>query len=93
MSQRRLTRRVRSGTPSHRRSRPAIRAALAEHGASGELERFEDEMRAALIRAAADLDLTVVDAVLGRWHELARWPPTHSPMMNKPSSPARRPAT
>lgn len=53
------------------RSGPAIHAALAEHGASGELERFEDEMRAALTRAAADLDLACVDAVLGRWHALA----------------------
>lgn len=28
-------------------------------------------MRAALTRAAADLDLAGVDAVLGRWHALA----------------------
>lgn len=53
------------------RSGPAIRVALAEHGVSGEVERFEDEMRAALTRAADELDLAGVDAVLGRWHELA----------------------
>ncbi|MBA2416062.1 MAG: hypothetical protein H0V64_09285 [Geodermatophilaceae bacterium] len=49
------------------RSGPAIRAALAEHGVSGQLERFEDEMRA----AADELDRAGVDAVLGRWHALA----------------------
>jgi hypothetical protein len=53
------------------RSGPAIRAALAEHGVSGQLERFEHEMRAALIRAADELDLVGVDAVLSRWHALA----------------------
>jgi len=53
------------------RSGPAIRAALAEHGASGQLERFEHEMRAALARAADELDLAGVEAVLGRWHPLA----------------------
>jgi len=53
------------------RSGPAIRAALAEHGVSGQLERFENEMRAALTRAADELDLVGVDAVLGRWHALA----------------------
>lgn len=53
------------------RSGPAIRAALAEHGVSGQLERFEGEMRAALTRAADELDLVGVDAVLGRWHALA----------------------
>jgi len=53
------------------RSGPAIRAALAEHGVSGQLERFEDEMRAELVRAANELDLAGVDAVLGRWHALA----------------------
>ncbi len=53
------------------RSGPAIRAALAEHGVSGQLERFEDEMRAALTHAADELDLVGVDAVLSRWHALA----------------------
>lgn len=53
------------------RSGPAIRAALAEHGVSGQLERFENEMRAALTRAVDELDLVGVDAVLGRWHALA----------------------
>lgn len=53
------------------RSGPAIRAALAGYGASGQLERFEDEMRAALTRAADELDLAGADAVLGRWHALA----------------------
>ncbi len=53
------------------RSGPAIRAALAEHGVSGQMEQFENEMRAALTRAADELDLVGVDAVLGRWHALA----------------------
>ncbi len=53
------------------RSGPAIRAALAEHGVSGQLERFENEMRAALTRSVDELDLVGVDAVLGRWHALA----------------------
>ena len=53
------------------RSGSAIRAALAEHGVSGQLERFEDEMRAAFTRAAEELDLAGVDAVLSRWHPLA----------------------
>jgi len=53
------------------RSGPAIRAALAEHGVSGQLEQFENEMRAALTRAADEFDVVGVDAVLGRWHALA----------------------
>ena len=53
------------------RSGPAIRTALTEHGVSGQLERFEDEMRAALTRAADEFDLAGVDVVLGRWHALA----------------------
>ncbi|MDQ2880757.1 MAG: DUF6247 family protein [Actinomycetota bacterium] len=53
------------------RSGPAIRAALAERGTPGELERFEGEMRAALAAAVADLDLAGVGAVLSRWHAMA----------------------
>lgn len=53
------------------RSGPAIRAALAEHGIAGQMDRFEVEMRAALARAVDDLDLACVDRVLGRWHALA----------------------
>ena len=53
------------------RSVPAIRAAFVEAGSAGELARFEEEMRAALTSAAADLDLTRVDGVLTRWHALA----------------------
>lgn len=52
------------------RSGPAIRAALAEH-APADRERFEAELRAALSRAADDLDLAGVNAVLARWHALA----------------------
>lgn len=52
------------------RSGPAIRAALADH-APHETARFEAELRDALTRAAADLDLAGVDAVLSRWHALA----------------------
>ncbi len=52
------------------RSGPAIRAALAEH-APQDRERFENELRAALARAADDLDLASVDAVLAHWHALA----------------------
>ncbi|MDQ3763932.1 MAG: DUF6247 family protein [Actinomycetota bacterium] len=33
--------------------------------------RFEAEFRAALASAADDLDLSTVEAVLGRWHALA----------------------
>lgn len=53
------------------RSGPAIRAALAEHGIAGQMERFEVEIRAALARAADDLDVACIDRVLGRWHALA----------------------
>jgi hypothetical protein len=52
------------------RSGPAIQAALAEH-APDERGRFEAEFRQALTRAAVDLDLASVDAVLTRWHALA----------------------
>lgn len=52
------------------RSGPAICAALAEHS-PGERQRFEAEFRAALARAADDLDLTNVQSVLARWHALA----------------------
>lgn len=52
------------------RSGPAVRAALADH-APQDLARFETELRDALARAAEDLDLAGVDAVLTRWHALA----------------------
>lgn len=52
------------------RSGPGIRAALAEHAPVDRL-RFEEEFRDALARAADDLDLTRVDALLSRWHALA----------------------
>ena len=52
------------------RSGPAIRAALAKH-APEDCARFEAEFRAALGRAADDLDLAAVEAVLARWHALA----------------------
>ncbi len=53
-----------------KRSGPAIRAALAEYS-PGDQNRFEAEFRAALSRAADDLDLEAVHAVLARWHALA----------------------
>ncbi len=53
------------------RAGPAIQAVLAEHGAPGDLERFADELRAELTRAANDLDLAGTDAVLIHWHALA----------------------
>jgi hypothetical protein len=52
------------------RSAPAIRAALVEH-APGDVARFEADLRAALTKAAEDLDLARVAAVLDRWHALA----------------------
>ncbi len=52
------------------RSGPAIRAALAEH-VPEDCARFEAELRTALARAADDLDLSVVETVLARWHALA----------------------
>ena len=52
------------------RSGPAVRAALAQH-APHECARFERELRDALHRAQADLDLTDPETVLRRWHALA----------------------
>lgn len=52
------------------RSGPAIRAALAGHSPE-DCARFEAELRAALVRATDDLDLSVVETVLARWHALA----------------------
>lgn len=52
------------------RSGPAIRAALAQHTPQ-DCARFENELREALHRAQADLDLTDVETVLRRWHALA----------------------
>lgn len=52
------------------RSGPAIRAVLGEH-APADRALFETELRAALTRAADDLDTACVDAVLARWHTLA----------------------
>lgn len=52
------------------RSGPATRCVLAER-APAERERFENELRGALARAAKELDLADVDAVLTRWHALA----------------------
>ncbi|MGQ0719620.1 MAG: DUF6247 family protein [Pseudonocardiales bacterium] len=52
------------------RSGPAIRAALAEY-APGDEHRFAAELRTALTRAGADLDLAGPQAVLARWHALA----------------------
>lgn len=52
------------------RSGPAIRAALAEY-APGDEHRFAAELRSALTRAGADLDLAGPQAVLARWHALA----------------------
>lgn len=53
-----------------KRSGPAILAALTLY-APHDRVRFEAEFRAALTRAAADLDLSAVEAVLGRWHAVA----------------------
>ena len=57
-------------TVTVQRSGPAIRAALAEHSPK-ECSRFEADLRDALARASADLDLARVDAVLTRWHARA----------------------
>ncbi len=57
-------------TVTVQRSGPAVRASLAEH-APAECSQFEAELRDALARASADLDLTRVDAVLTRWHARA----------------------
>jgi len=52
------------------RSGPAILAALQRH-APHEAARFESELREALDRAGADLDVTRVDEVMARWHTRA----------------------
>jgi hypothetical protein len=52
------------------RSGPAIRTALAEHSPQ-ECIQFESDVRDALARASADLDLARVDAVLTSWHARA----------------------
>ena len=52
------------------RSGPAIRAALAEHSPQ-ERPLFEADLREALARASADLDLARVEAVLTHWHARA----------------------
>ncbi len=61
------------------RSGPAIRAALLAHAPLEECAQFEAEWRAALARAAEDLDLSGPQAVLTRWHAVATMaanPPT-----------------
>ncbi len=61
------------------RSGPAIRAALLAHAPIKECTQFEAEFRAALARAAEDLDLSGPQEVLTRWHALATMaanPPT-----------------
>ena len=53
------------------RTGPAIRAALAEHGAPGEADQFVGELQDALSRAGESLDRGVAQVVLDRWHALA----------------------
>lgn len=53
------------------RSGPAVRQALAEHGAGGQAEQFEAEFRAELAHAGHDFDLVPVWAVVDRWHAVA----------------------
>jgi Family of unknown function (DUF6247) len=66
----RLTR-VEDYTPTIiERSGPAIRAALVAH-APERCAQFKAELRAALARAAEDLDLSGPQAVLTRWHAVA----------------------
>jgi hypothetical protein len=52
------------------RTGPGILAALHQH-APGEVAQFEAELRDALARAGADLDVARVDAVMTRWHTRA----------------------
>jgi hypothetical protein len=52
------------------RTGPAILAALQGYAAH-EAVRFESELREALARAGADLDLARVDEVMTRWHARA----------------------
>jgi hypothetical protein len=49
------------------RTGPGILAVLTQH-APREAAQFESELRNALARAAADLDVTRVDEVMTRWH-------------------------
>ena len=50
---------------------PAIRTALAEHGAPGEADRFVRELQHALTHARESLDLDAAQSVLDRWYALA----------------------
>jgi hypothetical protein len=52
------------------RTGPGILAVLTQH-APREAAQFESELRNALARAAADLDVTRVDEVMTRWHTRA----------------------
>lgn len=52
------------------RTGPSIRAALAEHDPE-QCAAFEAEFRAALDAAAADFDLSRVQAVIDRWLPIA----------------------
>jgi Family of unknown function (DUF6247) len=52
------------------RTGPAILAALRRY-APHEATRFESELRGALARAGADLDVARVDEVMARWHTRA----------------------
>jgi Family of unknown function (DUF6247) len=52
------------------RSGPAIRAVLAEHSPQ-ECSQFEEELREALSRTSADLDVSRIDKILTRWHRRA----------------------
>jgi Family of unknown function (DUF6247) len=53
-----------------KRTGPGIAAALRQH-APREAVRFESELREALARAATDLDVARVEAVMARWHTRA----------------------
>jgi hypothetical protein len=52
------------------RSGPGILAVLTQH-APREAAQFGSELRDALARAAADLDVARVDEVMARWHTRA----------------------